>query len=292
MNYTNIHNLPIPLVKALLFDDYEHKGDIGITGLISPPRIRLLTVRHNDEITIDVSQNFWVMLGKALHLLLEKFAEKENVLEEQRMYMEIEGWKIAAKPDLWESPDTLADYKFTSVWTAIYGLKREWECQLNGYKPFYERETFPVNNLLIYILGRDWSRKRAKQSKDYPQHEIIKMKVPVWDNAFIMQYLTTRVSLHQVAENELDDELPYCTPEERWEQPTTWAVMKANRVKALRLLPNEKEALKWRDTNVKEKDRGRVYIQKRPGESIRCEEYCYVQKFCSQYKEMKNGTSS
>jgi len=284
MYYTNKANLPEPLVKALMFDDYEHRGDISVTGLITPPRIYQLRERHDHEITIDVLDNFWSMLGKAIHLILEQYAEKSNVLGEERMYIDIAGWKIAGKPDIWEPPATLGDYKFTSVWSVIYGIKPEWEAQMNCYNQFYQAATFPVNEMKIYVLGRDWSKAKAMQGYGYPEHEISVMNVPIWDSGAAWRYMENRVKLHQHCEGLEDDRLPHCTPEERWEKKTTYAVMKEGRKRALRVFDSLVTAASFKGSY---KDSNKTYIEERPGKSTRCEEYCPVEKFCSQHKEMK-----
>ena len=283
MHYTNNANLPEPMVKALMFDDYEHEGDISGTGLITPPRILQLQKRHDDEITIDVLENFWKMLGQAMHLILEKFAERENVLEEQRLYLTIAGWKIAAKPDLWFPPHILDDYKFTSVWTVIFGLKREWEEQLNIYRPFYEYARFPVKKLRVHVLGRDWSRMKSLQNNNYPKHEITTLPVPMWDSDVVEDFIHERVLLHQKCEELPDDKLPYCTPEERWEKKTTWAVMKEGRKSALRVFDKAEDAY----THEQETVMLKTWVEQRLGESTRCEHYCHLQKFCNQFKEIK-----
>ena len=284
MNYTNKANLPEPMVKALMFDDYEHKGNISVTGLITPPRIYQLLKRHDKEIIIDVLNNFWSMLGKAMHLILDQYAEKSNVLSEERIYMNINGWKVGAKPDLWEPPATLGDYKFTSVWTVIYGLKPEWEAQMNCYRPFYDVATFFVEQMKIYVLGRDWSRTKSLQDPKYPKYEISVLPVPMWNMDDIWKFMEERIQLHQQCENLADDELPYCTPEERWEKKTTWAVMKEGRKKAVRVFDDKDKMI---DYYMHFTDDKKYSWVERPGESTRCEHYCPVKGFCNQYKLMK-----
>ncbi len=43
MKYTNKHNVPVEIIRAITNDQYS-KGEahISVTGLLQPPRIRLL----------------------------------------------------------------------------------------------------------------------------------------------------------------------------------------------------------------------------------------------------------
>ena len=42
MKYTNLHNLPEPIARAVKHDEYDAQGDISATGLILPPQIAYL----------------------------------------------------------------------------------------------------------------------------------------------------------------------------------------------------------------------------------------------------------
>ncbi|GAG79678.1 unnamed protein product, partial [marine sediment metagenome] len=189
-------------------------------------------------------------------------------------------------------PHTLDDYKFTSVWTVIFGLKTDWEQQLNCYKPFYEYAGFPVKELRVHILGRDWSRTKALQNHNYPKCEITTMPVPMWDNDKIKDFVYERVLLHQACEKLSDNDLPLCTPDERWEKPTKYAIIKEGRKSAVRVLDTLENANQYiNEKNLDDKHS----IVLREGESTRCEFYCHLRDYCSQYKMMKekeDGTSA
>jgi hypothetical protein len=79
---------------------------------------------------------------------------------------------------------------------------------------------------------------------------------------------------------ELDEELPLCTPDQMWEKQTTYAVKKTGGVKARNVCSTEEEA------NTKVAEYGKGYeIEIRQGERTRCERYCQVNKFCTQYQQ-------
>ena len=82
-----------------------------------------------------------------------------------------------------------------------------------------------------------------------------------------------RVRLHQAASGGY---VPGCSPEERCERPTTYAVMRRGLKSALRVFDNVEQA---RELAGGESDR---HVEVRPGRAIRCEGYCPVAKFCPQ----------
>jgi hypothetical protein len=83
MNWTNKAHLPAPLVAAITNDTYDKVGDISITGLIQPPRIRQLTIRHADKITEDVSDGIWRLIGSIGHGILERAAPADHTAEQR-----------------------------------------------------------------------------------------------------------------------------------------------------------------------------------------------------------------
>lgn len=280
MELTNVYNLPSPLVNALKNDRYHQPGHISVTGLIQPPRIRQLMIRHADMVSEDVSDRIWMLLGNAVHEVLDR-AEVDDGFQEERLSVLVNGWRVTGKADLWESPGILSDYKITSVWAYVNGVKPEWEAQLNCYAEMYRDAGFTVDKLQIVCIFRDWSKNRAKSGDNYPPCPAAVMPVNQWREWNIEQYLRQRIELHQKAEDLPDLELPYCTAEERWEKPTMYAVKKKGRKSAVRVLESEESAQKMVNDGKGE------FVETRPGESTRCEHYCPVNFVCNQYQEAK-----
>jgi hypothetical protein len=276
---TNINLLPKPYVEAVTFDSYRKVGDISITGLIKPPRIRILEKRHDAEITEDVSERVWLLLGSAVHAVLERI-DSDNHLLEERLTAQVDGWKVSGKPDLLDPGGVLTDWKVTSVFSFLLGDKPEWTQQLNLYKWLYAQNGFEVNKLQIVAILRDWSKNRAKREEDYPKTAIHTVDIPMLDMTAIDQTVRFLVHLHKTSENMPDDQLPECTPSERWERPTTYAVKKEANIKAFRVFEEESQA----KALLEEKGKGWI-VETRPGASIRCQEYCLAAPFCNQYQQ-------
>jgi len=285
MRFTNKMNLNPALFASLTEQRYFNDSDTSVTSLISPPRIIQLQDRHNDEIVEDASDRIWSLLGTIGHSIIEQRHVPDGITEE-RLRVDINGWEIGAKPDLYEGDETLSDYKFTSVWSYVFGVKPEHEKQLNMYAFFYRDAGFTVSKLQVVMIFRDWSRMKALSGGNYPSHQIKIVPIPVWEPEVAKAFLVTRVSLHQLAVGMQDDELPECAPEERWAKPTKYALMKEGRKSAVRVFDKKDHARKALSLVTKPKLH---YIAERPGEDTRCEHYCSVAPFCNQFIELKEG---
>jgi hypothetical protein len=272
MRITNLTKLPEPLVSAVSRKREPKPGQISVTELINPPQMRALTLRHWAELTEDASARIWATMGQLMHKLLEEHGrESQEHLIEHTLSSEVEGLTVTGTFDLYRRDGVLTDYKFVSVWTTIDGVKREWEQQLNLYAELLRRHDYPIRRLEIIAIYRDWSKMRAQDSS-YPKSQVSVFEVPLWPAEEAAKFLAARVRLHRRAEEGLFIE---CTPEERWERRTKYALMKRGRKSAVKLFDTHEEAT----AAVSQSDQ---YIDTRPGASIRCESYCAVSAFCQQ----------
>lgn len=282
---TNALNLPEPLVRAVTRHPHKHvQGRISVTELVQPPQLRKLTLDHKDEIIEDASDRIWSLLGTLLHGVLERNAKglKDTIAEEE-LSTTVLGWQVVGHYDLSEmilEGEWLTDWKLTSVWAVKDGVKPEWEQQLNCYAELIRRAGRTVNQLQIVAIGRDWSKSKARYDKDYPQQQVKVFTVPLWSSEDASQFLEERVRLHQKAEK---GKYPECSPDERWMRDNKWALMKKGQKKAVKLYAKKKDAEEHLLSMVK----GTHFIEERPGESVRCEAYCAVSKFCRQFAKMK-----
>jgi hypothetical protein len=278
MEWTNTHGLPDPLASAIKNDPYAAAGDISVTGLLRPPRMRVLEKTYQGQITEDVADHIWRLLGQSVHTILER-ANTDHHLAEERLVVEVLGWKISGKPDLLSEDGTLSDYKVTSVFSFLLGEKPEWEAQLNIYAWMYRRYGFAVKKAQIVAILRDWTSSRQKES-DYPPCGVLVVDVPLWEDAQVEMFVQERVLLHQQAEKRGLQDLAECTPEERWARPDTWAVKKPGAKRATRVFDNPAAAQALAQENGQE-------IEHRPGGNIRCERFCVVARWCGQYQKIQ-----
>ena len=293
MKYTNKHNIPIEIIRAVENDSYS-KGDSvkSITGLLQPPQISILNEEHSDKITQDISERIWILLGQRGHSILERANENElDTLTEERMYATVYGWRISGQTDSISLEDnTLKDYKVTSAWTVMNALKDEkpeWAQQLNCYGWLAKQSGKTIDQLNIIAISRDWSKFQYERSGgDYPPAPVTVINIPMWTDEEQQNFIEERVSLHQDAEAEflISGTLPPCSDEERWKKEDTYRVVKAGRKSALRVLDSQKKADKYISGHKDEKN---LSVELALGKSVRCESYCPVADFCKQYQEEK-----
>lgn len=276
MKITNRTGLPEAIVNAVTNDTYSRgDADISVTALLSPPRQCALKEKHADEIEEDVSERIWSLLGQAIHTILER--ANENDIAERRLTIEVEGWKVSGAMDLVHNGDTLSDYKTVTAYKFKDGKAPiEYEQQLNCYAEMLRQHGEPVKKLQIVGILRDWSKLEAKRDESYPQTQVIVVPVPVWPSEITQKFMSARVLLHQAARKEL----PLCSAEDRWAKPDIYAVLKQGGKRAVRVYENEDEAV------AHAKQGTALYVQMRPGQNTRCENYCSVCRFCTQFKSL------
>ncbi|MHA1137995.1 MAG: PD-(D/E)XK nuclease family protein [Candidatus Thorarchaeota archaeon] len=287
MKYTNNHKIPDIVRHWLEFDEYDYEeGVISATGLLRPIRATVLAKLNDEEVSIDIADLIAARYGTAIHDSFEKVMIP-NTIQEKRMYADVGSYKVSGKPDIMkivgQGPTyQMVDIKSTSVWTLIYGSRDEdhkiqlsiyrWLAVVNGYTMTDDAE-------IIYIFT-DWSRSKAKNTKDYPQLRIHVKTLNLMTNGETEEYVLERLSqIHYYTEH--PDELPECTREELWQGDDKWAVMKEGRKSAVKLHDTEESAFEHLD-NV---NAGGHSIEHRPGKVNRCN-YCNARAFCKQYAKM------
>jgi len=283
---TNNHNLASPIVAALSRDDYTRgKSHRSVTQLIDSPRIRILREKHWDSLEEDVSEKLWSVLGTAVHKVFEDYSG-DDVISEERLFVDVDGWTISGAIDLQDDEGPI-DYKCTSVWAVIHS-KVEWELQLNAYAWLMRHaKQRHSKRLRIIAVMRDWNRRMADNSSDYPQAPIATIDVPLWSERDQNDYMAERISLHQEAEfaNIVGDRLPDCTDNERWAKDPKFAVKKGTNKRALRVFDSSDEAEAYIKTNNLD---NKHHIEHRPGEYTRCaSNWCRVAEFCDQWNEQE-----
>ncbi len=285
MIFTNKYNLPESVVAVLSKDGYKAGDDnFSATSLLKSPQQLQLYRRHADKLTEDVSDRVWSLLGQAAHSVLEQHGEDTSLVEE-RLYTTVLDRKLSGQVDHYHL-GTVTDYKVTSVWTLIRGSKvDDWTRQLNIYAKIFNDNGFDVKKLQIVTILRDWSEMEKLRNKDYPEAPIMVIPITLWSNAEQDTYINSRVALHKAAESCLDEDLPPCTAEERWQSPDVYAVMKEGRKSAVKLYQNKEEA----DAHAEEDKKLSVIL--RAGSSRMCERYCPARDFCHQYKRTQSDDS-
>lgn len=281
-------NLPQPFVDAVTSDYKPTERRYSATSLLKGTREAILQRRHHDEIVTEVADSVWMIFGSAVHKILEESQETETQLKENRLEVDMpNGYTLSGIFDLYDdSTGTVTDYKTASVWKVIYDEWDDYRKQLLIYCWMLRSMGFDAHTGEIVAMLKDHSKSKAKFDKDYPQHPVVVKRWEFTDDDMdeIGSWLIARFYEIEAAEQLSDDELPICSPEERWAKPDKYAVIKNNNKRATKVFDTEEDAHMFTDfhsRNCKDK----FAIEHRPGSDGKCEGYCNVREFCSYWTE-------
>ena len=295
MKITNKTNLPQSFVDFARSDKYSRgKADISVTSLIDSPKINIMKDHYNDCMEVDAVDMVWSLFGTAVPAILETSKTSDNIITEERLFTNVNGWTLSGAIDRQEIKDgmvSIYDYKVTSMWSLVFD-KVEWDRQLNCYAYLVEKEkNIKVKDINICVIARDWNKRKAEQDFALPQSPVQIKKIPLWSFEKRENYIKDRIEKHQEAQISFDigNDFGLCTDEERWKKNDTYAVMKNGQKRALRVLNSEKEAKEYIDwhneTDEAYAKKSKLNIEIRSGEYTRCKgNYCSVAEFCNQYK--------
>ena len=313
-----------PLLDAL----YQHSksysnggSDYSATELLNPPRIVQLGKRYKDFCSIEnlseedkydkLVSNISSFIGTAIHSYIEKMlyrvredADTYRYMLEKRFYEKIEDRYISGQFDIYfPEKSILYDIKTTGAWNMVFSKEdhlTKWEQQMNIYRYLMScgsrfKEALDVSSGKVVAIYTDWSKATATQSGDYPNSRFEEFNINIWDIAESKNFLEGLIKHHSLYEDVPDDELPECTDNDTWRKPNTWAVYTVDSSgcaskKAKKLFKEdsgetEDDAKKYLATVLG----GNGVVVFRPGEYVRCENFCDYKYFCNQYKRICNG---
>lgn len=285
MKITNTLSLPAPFVSLAEGDEYPvAPNEYRVTSLLKGVRETILERRHGTEITRDVSDMVWLLFGTAVHGILEQHQEAGSQLKEERIKVPFEEYVLSGKFDLYDDETKIVtDYKTASVWKIIFGDFADWRRQTLIYCYMLRQIGFDAQGGEIVAFLKDHSKRDAKIKSGYPKFPVQTVKFRFTDADFVEceDWLRARFAEIRAAENLADDDLPVCTPDERFNSGDKFAVMKKGRKTALRVLDSKEDAEQWKADN------GGDYVETRLGEDKKCADYCSACEFCNYYQERK-----
>jgi hypothetical protein len=284
---TNRLGLPSSIVNAVSRDNYS-RGDahISCTTLVGPARKRMLEMVHCDELTEDVADRVFALFGQVMHGILER--SDSDAMTEKRLYVVRHGWTVSGQFDRLSVKDGhLTDYKASSTYSIKGGAKPEWVAQANIYATMLREHGFAVNKADDLVVLRDWQKSKAQHDRDYPQAPVVVLPVELWSPERCEQYILDRLLAHANAQHVL----PLCTPEERWERPAKFALVKEGNKRATSLHDSRAEAENALTVAMSDAKKGVTFkIDERPADSIRCRDYCPASSVCEQWRELSRVT--
>ena len=293
MRITNNLGLPQPFVSAVE-REYTYKDkQYSVTSILKGTCQTILERRHTDEIEQDVSDMIWLILGTAVHSILENAQETSEQLKENKLVIELSnGYKLSGIFDLYDDKTkTVTDYKTASVNKVLFNDWEDYRKQILIYSWMLREIGFDAQRGEIIAMLKDHSKTKAEHDYEYPQLPVYKIGWTFNDEDFreIKKLIMNKFIDIQVMENIPDALLEPCSPEERWHTEDTYAVIKSGNKRAKRVLNSREEAEQYiADNGLK----GFV-IEKREGQDKKCDNYCTVRQWCPFYqmkmKEKENG---
>ena len=177
--------------------------------------------------------------------------------------------------------------------------------QIDRIKKLIHEENININSLEIQYRARDWRSGEALRNKmihRYYPDKVGKIELDIYDINYIKEFILRKLFSLISQEDLKDDALPLCTPHERWQRITDFAVFKGENVKATKCFRinefdnetlAEEAAMAYVDNHASGK---LMKIVKRETESRKCLEYCDVRDHCNfgkqlmKEKEKNNGS--
>lgn len=291
-------SLSKPLIDALKVHagHYQSFGDYSVTGLIDPPRKVALQKRHKDKLDPPPESQIASFVGTGVHEYFEKCLKAYKIMDhryelERGISEKIADRLISGTFDILYDNTHIYDIKTCKVWKLIFDPNMtEWTQQQNMYAYLLHLRGIDVKSINIIAVYMDWLEGNAvRDRKSYPQQNVCEYKLNLWPWEETEIFLNERLALHKACESVPDEELPECTRSERWERheggvPIKYAVLKNKLAKrATRVFNDGTEAIKCFKSNKKLDSSSLIEI--RYARRKRCEKYCSVNMFCSDYIE-------
>lgn len=283
MIITNEYDLPQPFVDAVS-RNYEYKEKrYSVTSILKGYKENLLTRRHHKQIKVDCADSIWMILGSAVHKILEESNTDKHLLKELKLEMQTEnGYTLSGIIDLYDMKNQeVIDYKTGTIWKVKFDDWEDYKKQLLYYIVLLEANGYECYNAKNVMILKDHSKREAQYDSTYP-------KFPI----YIKEYEFTSKEIEDAKleieeifkdierlENALDDELPMCSKKQRWAKDDKYAVMKKGNKKAVRLLDTEEQAQEYINNGKGD------YVEFRQGEDTKCQQYCVCKQYCNYYKE-------
>ncbi len=313
---TNRANVPLPLAVWLAADDYDlipRPNVISATSLLKPLKCIVLTQKieqANIGSDIDLMDLVASRMGSAMHSAAE-FAwinnltpaltalgipamgqqtlrvnpnevdpAYHNIFIEQRVERKLGEFIISGKYDFVEN-GRVKDIKTTGVYNWIHGgndNKYAWQGSIYRW---LDPKRIVDDVMDVMFIFTDWSIHGSSREKRYPAHRVMTRTLPLKPLPEVEHFMTVKTRNIRDYRGKPEKDLPRCTPEELWQQPTKWAYFKDpnKRARATKIYENQHQAM------ARQSEDGHVgIVERRPGKVKFCA-YCSGRPICQQAEQ-------
>lgn len=283
--------LPYPIYKAMANDPYTNGGaDYSVSQLFEGPKYIFGNRAIPKGFREKTSDKLALFDGSMTHDGLEhRLINDDEFIVEKRMFLNIiindRPIKISGAFDVYCKTDfTLYDYKTTALggWRMRHKKMPAYSQQVNIYRLMMKMNKIaePTRLKIIFIV-KGWN-KIDSFSANYPPTQYPEEIVELVPYEEVVQLLRTKINMLEHYKNMPLEEMPYCEPHQRWEDPPTYKVCKYDANGQMPLRPravahgvfNTEEEAKA----LQQKKGSGYFYTEVGGIPKRCLEYCKVAK--------------
>lgn len=256
MQYTNNHNIPLPLAVFLATDHYDYvPNTISTTALLKPTRQIVLGQRlESSDNVVDLADMVSSRMGTAIHTAIEQAwlnptkalkalgydddtiqrikVNPETVTKndiavymEKRSYKELLGFKVSGKFDF-VADGRVHDFKSTSVYNYLNQSNADKYILQGSIYRWLNPDIITRDEMLIHYIFTDWNKAESLRNPEYPKARVLSQRYKLLSLSDTEEYLKDKLS--SILEHQDSDEtdIPLCTDKELWRKPTVWKYYK------------------------------------------------------------------
>jgi hypothetical protein len=181
----------------------------------------------------------------------------------------------------------VVDYKTASVNKVLYADWDDYKKQLRLYAVMLQSMGYPCHSGRLIVFLKDWSQSQfIRDPKNYPSSPIYQIGWQFsWDElAQEKQWIEDYFMKLETIEQLEDDSINECNDEVRkFGRKPSYAVMKNNNVRAVKVCETEQEAWEYIRYNKLDTGKDRYWVKERPAEDVRCKMYCDSCHWCHHF---------
>jgi len=300
----------LPLMAALEVhkSHYKSYGDYSATSLIDTPRIVQLKKRYGHLVEVDPERMMASFIGTGVHNYFEDTLRQYAALNkeyelERSVFDKIDGRLVTGRFDILYDHKHIYDIKTAKVWKKIFDPEMvDWHAQQNIYAWLLRRRGLDIESINIVACYLDWQKNNALRDRNYPQQRVVQYRLNLWSPEHQEEFIRERLAMHVAAETLADEDLPACSPEERWERfpsglPTQYALLKDRQAKrATRVFDTLDELRQF----ILEPDLSKrafavtdvATVEIRHARRTRCEDWCEGAAWCNHYRQYQRDVEA
>lgn len=290
-------NLPLPVYIAMSQNNYVPRGFIGPSSL--KQGVRQIIGRKRFPSSDRLASREWrTFTGTVTHIAMEQLLKNDPRFRTEiplevsfnsvsKFYKLDKDVTIGGTCDLLFEDNgefTIWDYKTMATTQIIDDEKiKGWEEQINIYRWLLitSNTVAKIDRLFVCGYYMDWTCTKSLRSRDVNDIPCPTVQIKMWTREQVEKYIYDKVTQIQKYIDSPWEDIPYCSPEERWCKPPKWSVCKVQSNGELgSQLPkcgfdNEHDAeVKLIERQSKAKKDEIFGIKKTGGISTMCKDWC------------------